>query len=49
MTFSRALPHLHGIANHFSIGHSSFHYSSSNTLNSGILNGYVTEKLSEIW
>ncbi|KAJ4873965.1 Uncharacterized protein Rs2_44264 [Raphanus sativus] len=39
-------PHLHGIANHFPIGHPSFHYSSPSTLNSGVLNGCVTEKLS---
>ncbi|KAJ4907329.1 hypothetical protein Rs2_10987 [Raphanus sativus] len=37
-------PHLHGIANHFPIGHPSFHYSSPSTLNSGVLNGCVTEK-----
>ncbi|WZZ71209.1 hypothetical protein YC2023_082579 [Brassica napus] len=39
-------PHSHGIANHFLIAHSSFHYSSSNTFNSGVLNGCVTEKVS---
>ncbi|WZZ83886.1 hypothetical protein YC2023_104458 [Brassica napus] len=42
--FSVLWPHSHGIVNHFPIGHSSFHYSSSNTLNSGVLNGCVTEK-----
>uniref|UniRef100_A0A0D3E9M9 3-oxoacyl-[acyl-carrier-protein] reductase n=1 Tax=Brassica oleracea var. oleracea TaxID=109376 RepID=A0A0D3E9M9_BRAOL len=35
----------HGIANHFPIGHPSFHYSSPSTLNAGVLNGFVTEKL----
>ena len=39
-------PHLQGIANHFPIDHTSFHYSSSITLNSGVLNGYVTENVS---
>ncbi|WZZ49253.1 hypothetical protein YC2023_049360 [Brassica napus] len=37
-------PYSHTIANHFPIGHSSFHYSSSSTLNFGVLNGCVTEK-----
>ncbi|XP_056865525.1 uncharacterized protein LOC108857439 [Raphanus sativus] len=42
--FSVLWPHLHGITNHFPIGHPSFHYSSPSTLNSGVLNGCVTEK-----
>ncbi|CAF2039836.1 unnamed protein product [Brassica napus] len=37
-------PHSHAIANHFPIGHPSFHYSSSSTLNSGVLSGCVPEK-----
>ncbi|WZZ47570.1 hypothetical protein YC2023_043829 [Brassica napus] len=37
-------PHSHGIAKHFPLGHPSFHYSSSSTLNSGVLNGYMPEK-----
>ncbi|KAJ4884447.1 hypothetical protein Rs2_34540 [Raphanus sativus] len=37
-------PHLHAIANHFPIGHPSFHYSSLSTLNSGVLSGCVPEK-----
>ncbi|WZZ89606.1 hypothetical protein YC2023_118185 [Brassica napus] len=40
--------HSHGIANHFPI-HPSFHYSNSSTLNSGVLNGCVTEKISQLW
>ncbi|WZZ03575.1 hypothetical protein YC2023_089496 [Brassica napus] len=42
--FSLLWPHSHGIANHFPLGHPSFHYSSPNTLNSGVLNGCVTKK-----
>ncbi|CAN6971813.1 unnamed protein product [Brassica rapa subsp. trilocularis] len=38
-------PHSHGIANHFPAGHSSFNYFSSSTLNFGVLNGCVTEKV----
>ena len=41
--------HFHGIANHFPIGHLSFHYSSANTLNSEVLNGCVTEKVNQLW
>ena len=42
-------PHSHGIANHFPVGHPSFHYySSSSTLNYGVLNGCMTEKVSHI-
>ncbi|WZZ70187.1 hypothetical protein YC2023_081557 [Brassica napus] len=37
-------PHFHGITNHFPIGHPSFHYSSPSVLNSGVLNGCMTEK-----
>ncbi|KAJ4890066.1 Uncharacterized protein Rs2_29814 [Raphanus sativus] len=37
-------PHSHAIANHFPIGHPSFHYSSSSTLNSGVLSECVPEK-----
>ncbi|CAG7893841.1 unnamed protein product [Brassica rapa] len=37
-------PHSHAIANHFPIGHPSFHYSRSSTLNSGVLSGCVPEK-----
>ncbi|WZZ00259.1 hypothetical protein YC2023_072587 [Brassica napus] len=37
-------PHSHAIANHFPIGHPSFHYSSSSTLNSGVLSGCAPEK-----
>ncbi|WZY86725.1 hypothetical protein YC2023_033109 [Brassica napus] len=37
-------PHSHAIANHFPIGHPSFHYSSSSTFNSGVLSGCVPEK-----
>ena len=42
-------PHSHAIVNHFSIGHLSFHYSSSNTINSEVLNGCVPEKISALW
>uniref|UniRef100_A0A0D3C8B3 Glycosyl hydrolase family 63 C-terminal domain-containing protein n=1 Tax=Brassica oleracea var. oleracea TaxID=109376 RepID=A0A0D3C8B3_BRAOL len=38
-------PHSHAIANHFTIGHSSFHYSSSSTLNSRVLSGCAPEKV----
>ncbi|CAG7885750.1 unnamed protein product, partial [Brassica rapa] len=37
-------PHSHAITNHFPIGHPSFHYSRSSTLNSGVLSGCVPEK-----
>ncbi|CAN6980925.1 unnamed protein product, partial [Brassica rapa subsp. trilocularis] len=37
-------PHSYAIANHFPIGHPSFHYSSSSTLNSGVLSRCVPEK-----
>ncbi|WZZ34676.1 hypothetical protein YC2023_018077 [Brassica napus] len=37
-------PHSHAIANHFPIGHPSFHYSSSSTLNSRVLSGCAPEK-----
>ncbi|CAG7910901.1 unnamed protein product, partial [Brassica rapa] len=37
-------PHSHAIANHFPIGHPSFYYSSSSTLNSGVLSGCAPEK-----
>ncbi|WZZ17652.1 hypothetical protein YC2023_110741 [Brassica napus] len=40
-------PHSHAIANHFPIGHPSFHYSSSSTLNSGVLSGCVPEKVAK--
>ncbi|CAN7056713.1 unnamed protein product [Brassica oleracea var. botrytis] len=40
-------PHSHAIANHFPIGHPSLHYSSSSTLNSGVLSGYAPEKTKE--
>ena len=36
--------HSHAIANHFPIGHPSFHYFSSSTLNSGVLLGCAPEK-----
>ncbi|WZY72353.1 hypothetical protein YC2023_004593 [Brassica napus] len=36
--------HSHAIANHFPIGHPSFHYSRSSTLNSGVLSGCVPKK-----
>ncbi|WZZ84044.1 hypothetical protein YC2023_104616 [Brassica napus] len=42
--FSLLWPHSHAIANHFPIGHPSFHYSSSSTLNSGVLSGCAPEK-----
>ncbi|WZY88549.1 hypothetical protein YC2023_045284 [Brassica napus] len=38
-------PHSHAIANHFPIGHPSFHYFSSSTLNSGVLSGCAPEKV----
>uniref|UniRef100_A0A0D3AVJ1 Uncharacterized protein n=1 Tax=Brassica oleracea var. oleracea TaxID=109376 RepID=A0A0D3AVJ1_BRAOL len=38
-------PHSHAIANHFPIGHPSFHYSSSSTLNSSVLSGCAPEKI----
>nr|VDD40354.1 unnamed protein product [Brassica oleracea] len=38
-------PHSHAIANHFPIGHPSFHYSSSSTLNSGVFSGCAPEKV----
>ncbi|WZZ04169.1 hypothetical protein YC2023_090090 [Brassica napus] len=44
--FPMLWPHSHAIANHFPIGHPSFHYSSSSTLNSGVLSGCVPEKAS---
>ena len=47
--FSVLWPHLHGIVKHFLIGYPSFHYSSPNTLNFGILNGCVTKKVSQLW
>ncbi|WZZ59036.1 hypothetical protein YC2023_059143 [Brassica napus] len=37
-------PHSHPIANHFPIGHTYFHYSSSSTLNSRVLSGCAPEK-----
>uniref|UniRef100_A0A0D3E0U6 Uncharacterized protein n=1 Tax=Brassica oleracea var. oleracea TaxID=109376 RepID=A0A0D3E0U6_BRAOL len=43
-SFSMLWPHLYGIANHFPIGYPSFHYSSPNTLNSGVLNGCMMKK-----
>ncbi|WZZ21290.1 hypothetical protein YC2023_122677 [Brassica napus] len=42
--FPMLWPHSHANANHFPIGHPSFHYSSSSTLNSGVLSGCVPEK-----
>ena len=47
--FSVFWPQSHGIANHFPISHPSFHYSSSSTINSEVLNGCVTEKVSQLW
>ncbi|WZY89707.1 hypothetical protein YC2023_046442 [Brassica napus] len=41
-------PHSHAIANHFPIGHPSFHYSSSSTLNSGVLSGCAPEKVKSV-
>uniref|UniRef100_A0A0D3DE86 V-type proton ATPase proteolipid subunit n=2 Tax=Brassica TaxID=3705 RepID=A0A0D3DE86_BRAOL len=38
-------PHSHAIANHFPIGHPSFHYSSSSTLNYGVLSGCAPENV----
>ncbi|WZZ23653.1 hypothetical protein YC2023_007054 [Brassica napus] len=40
-------PHSHAIANHFPIGHPFFHYSSSSTLNSGVLSGCAPEKVAK--
>ncbi|WZZ26276.1 hypothetical protein YC2023_009677 [Brassica napus] len=39
--------HSHAIANHFLIGHPSFYYSNSSTLNSGVLSGCAPEKVAK--
>ncbi|WZZ25218.1 hypothetical protein YC2023_008619 [Brassica napus] len=41
-------PHSHAIANHFSIVHPSFHYSSSSMLNSGVLSECAPEKVNQL-
>ena len=38
----------HCIANHFTIGHPCFQYSNPSTFNSGVLNGCVMEKVSQL-
>ncbi|WZZ78486.1 hypothetical protein YC2023_099058 [Brassica napus] len=43
--FPMLWPHSHAIANHFPIGHPSFHYSSSSTLNSRVLSRCAPEKI----
>ncbi|CAA7025603.1 unnamed protein product [Microthlaspi erraticum] len=41
-------PNSHGFAEDFPKGHPSFHYSSPSTLNSGVLYGPLTEKVSAL-
>ncbi|WZZ78488.1 hypothetical protein YC2023_099060 [Brassica napus] len=45
--FPMLWPHSHAIANHFPIGHPSFHYSSSSTLNSRVLSRCAPEKVAK--
>ena len=42
-------PHSQDIGNHFPIGHPSFYYSRTSTLNLGVLNGCVTKKVNALW
>ncbi|CAN6979700.1 unnamed protein product [Brassica oleracea var. botrytis] len=49
MIFPHALALLTRYRNSLPIDHLFFHYSNSSTLNHGVLNGCVTEKISALW